>query len=103
MSGRPIKFVGTGEKMHELEQFYPARMADRILGKGDILTLGMFTLDVLEVLDNDDVNTNYTNTTIIIVIVTTISSKTIWRIIVFDSDNLFLIILSIVITYYYYN
>ena len=39
VSGRPIKFVGTGEGMGDLEPFYPERMADRILGKGDVLTL----------------------------------------------------------------
>ncbi len=36
---KPIKFVGTGEKMDALEPFYPARMADRILGMGDIVSL----------------------------------------------------------------
>lgn len=36
---KPIKFVGTGEKMDALDVFYPSRMADRILGKGDIVTL----------------------------------------------------------------
>ena len=36
---KPIKFVGTGEKMDELDVFYPSRMADRILGKGDIVSL----------------------------------------------------------------
>ncbi|HTY11791.1 MAG TPA: signal recognition particle protein [Bacteroidota bacterium] len=36
---RPIKFVGTGEKLDALEQFYPDRMASRILGMGDIVTL----------------------------------------------------------------
>lgn len=35
----PIKFVGTGEKMDKLEVFYPERMASRILGMGDMLTL----------------------------------------------------------------
>ncbi len=35
----PIKFVGTGEKMEALEPFYPDRMASRILGMGDVLTL----------------------------------------------------------------
>ena len=39
VSGRPIKFVGTGEKMDALEPFYPDRLAGRILGKGDVLTL----------------------------------------------------------------
>ncbi|MCK9410092.1 MAG: signal recognition particle protein [Bacteriovoracaceae bacterium] len=37
--GKPIKFVGTGEKMDALEQFYPDRMASRILGMGDIVSL----------------------------------------------------------------
>ncbi|MGB0915408.1 MAG: signal recognition particle protein, partial [Crocinitomicaceae bacterium] len=36
---KPIKFVGTGEKMDALDVFYPARMAGRILGKGDIVSL----------------------------------------------------------------
>ena len=39
MSGAPIKFVGTGEGMEALEPFYPERMANRILGMGDMLTL----------------------------------------------------------------
>jgi signal recognition particle subunit SRP54 len=37
--GKPIKFVGVGEKMDALEQFYPERMASRILGMGDIVSL----------------------------------------------------------------
>ena len=36
---KPIKFVGTGEKMEALDPFHPARMADRILGMGDIVSL----------------------------------------------------------------
>ena len=36
---KPIKFIGTGEKMDALDIFYPKRMADRILGKGDIVSL----------------------------------------------------------------
>lgn len=36
---KPIKFVGTGEKMEAIDLFYPARMADRILGMGDIVSL----------------------------------------------------------------
>ncbi|GIL65303.1 hypothetical protein Vafri_19095 [Volvox africanus] len=39
VSGKPIKFVGVGEKMEALEPFYPERMASRILGMGDVLTL----------------------------------------------------------------
>lgn len=36
---KPIKFIGVGEKLNELEPFYPKRMASRILGMGDVLTL----------------------------------------------------------------
>jgi signal recognition particle subunit SRP54 len=39
VSGKPIKFVGTGEKTSDLEPFYPARMASRILGMGDVVSL----------------------------------------------------------------
>jgi signal recognition particle subunit SRP54 len=39
VSGKPIKFIGTGEKVDALEPFYPDRIASRILGMGDILTL----------------------------------------------------------------
>lgn len=39
ITGKPIKFIGTGEKLDNLENFYPDRMASRILGMGDILTL----------------------------------------------------------------
>ncbi|MDR1100916.1 MAG: signal recognition particle protein [Clostridiales bacterium] len=37
--GKPIKFIGIGEKLNDLEIFYPERMAKRILGMGDVLTL----------------------------------------------------------------
>ena len=39
VTGRPIKFSGTGEKLEDLEVFHPDRMASRILGMGDVLTL----------------------------------------------------------------
>ncbi len=39
VTGKPIKFVGTGEKMEDIEPFHPDRMASRILGMGDVLTL----------------------------------------------------------------
>ncbi|MGL5687705.1 MAG: signal recognition particle protein, partial [Weissella cibaria] len=39
VTGKPIKFVGQGEKMTDLDIFYPDRMASRILGMGDLLTL----------------------------------------------------------------
>lgn len=39
VTGKPIKFAGTGEKIDDLEQFHPDRMANRILGMGDVLSL----------------------------------------------------------------
>ena len=39
VAGVPIKFIGTGERIDALEQFYPDRLASRILGMGDVLTL----------------------------------------------------------------
>ena len=39
VTGKPVKFVGTGEKLDDLELFHPKRMASRILGMGDVLTL----------------------------------------------------------------
>ncbi len=39
VTGRPIKFVGMGEKLDDIEPFHPERMASRILGMGDVLTL----------------------------------------------------------------
>jgi signal recognition particle subunit SRP54 len=39
VTGRPIKFIGTGEKLDGLEEFHPARVAGRILGMGDIVSL----------------------------------------------------------------
>src|SRR5262249_34757374 len=39
VTGKPIKLIGTGEKIDALEEFYPARIADRILGMGDIVSL----------------------------------------------------------------
>ncbi len=39
VTGKPIKFIGTGEKLENLEDFHPDRMASRILGMGDVLTL----------------------------------------------------------------
>ncbi len=37
--GKPIKFISNGEKLNDLEVFYPERLASRILGKGDIISL----------------------------------------------------------------
>ena len=39
VTGKPIKFIGTGEKMEGIEEFHPERIAGRILGMGDVLTL----------------------------------------------------------------
>jgi signal recognition particle subunit SRP54 len=39
VTGKPIKLIGTGEKLEALEEFHPARIADRILGMGDIVSL----------------------------------------------------------------
>jgi len=39
VTGKPIKFIGMGEKLDQIEPFHPARMASRILGMGDVLTL----------------------------------------------------------------
>ncbi len=39
VTGKPIKYVGMGEKLNELEEFYPDRMAGRILGMGDMMSL----------------------------------------------------------------
>ncbi len=39
VTGKPIKFVGVGEKLDRIEEFHPERMADRILGMGDVVTL----------------------------------------------------------------
>jgi signal recognition particle subunit SRP54 len=47
--GKPIKFVGVGEKIEALEVFHPDRMASRILGMGDVLTLVEKTLEAVDV------------------------------------------------------
>lgn len=39
VTGKPIKFIGTGEKLNEMEAFHPDRMASRILGMGDVLSI----------------------------------------------------------------
>ena len=39
VTGKPIKYVGTGEKLDDIEEFHPGRMASRILGMGDVLSL----------------------------------------------------------------
>ncbi|MCV3728679.1 signal recognition particle protein [Ureaplasma miroungigenitalium] len=44
----PIKFTGTGEKLGSIDDFHPTRMADRILGLGDIMTLAEKAMDVVD-------------------------------------------------------
>ena len=51
ISGKPILYVGMGEKLSDLEQFYPDRMASRILGMGDVMTL---IEKAQQVIDEDD-------------------------------------------------
>ncbi len=48
VSGCPIKFIGVGEKVEKLEAFYPERMASRILGMGDVLTIVEKAQDVMD-------------------------------------------------------
>jgi signal recognition particle subunit SRP54 len=51
ITGKPIKYIGTGEKLDALEPFYPERIASRILGMGDVVTLvekAQTTIDVRE-------------------------------------------------------
>ncbi|MFC3097585.1 signal recognition particle protein [Alteraurantiacibacter palmitatis] len=51
VTGKPIKFAGTGEKLDAIEPFHPARVADRILGMGDIVSL---VERAAEVIDKDE-------------------------------------------------
>ena len=51
VTGRPIKFIGTGEKLDEFEPFHPERMASRILGMGDVVSL---VERAAEAVDEDD-------------------------------------------------
>ncbi len=51
ISGQPIKFVGVGEKVEALQPFYPDRMASRILGMGDVLTLVEKAQEEIDVAD----------------------------------------------------
>src|SRR6266508_2244094 len=49
VTGKPIKLIGTGEKLDALEEFHPARVADRILGMGDIVGLVEKALEHVEI------------------------------------------------------
>jgi len=56
ITGKPILFVGMGEKLSDLEQFYPDRMASRILGMGDVLSLiekAQASIDIDEAKEKD--------------------------------------------------
>ena len=51
VTGKPLKYIGTGEKVEDLEPFYPERIASRILGMGDVVTLvekAQDTIDIVE-------------------------------------------------------
>ena len=48
VTGKPIKFIGVGEKIEDIERFYPERLAGRILGRGDILSLVEKVQEVVE-------------------------------------------------------
>ena len=49
VTGKPIKFIGTGEKLEDLEVFYPERIASRILGMGDVVSLVERAQETIEV------------------------------------------------------
>ncbi|PSN20211.1 signal recognition particle protein [filamentous cyanobacterium CCP5] len=51
ISGKPIKFIGVGEKVEALQPFYPERMASRILGMGDVLTLVEKAQEAVDIAD----------------------------------------------------
>lgn len=51
VSGQPIKFIGVGEKVEALQPFYPDRMASRILGMGDVLTLVEKAQEAVDIAD----------------------------------------------------
>jgi signal recognition particle subunit SRP54 len=48
VTGKPIKFAGTGEKLDAIERFHPARVADRILGMGDVVSLVERAVEVID-------------------------------------------------------
>ena len=57
VSGKPIKFVGVGEKVEALQPFYPDRMASRILGMGDVLTLVEKAQEAVDIADAEKLQT----------------------------------------------
>ncbi len=61
VTGKPIAWVGTGEKLEDFEIFYPERIASRILGKGDILTLIENAQKVIEAEDAKKLEEKFRN------------------------------------------
>lgn len=51
VTGKPLKFIGTGEKIEDLDEFYPERIASRILGMGDVVSLVEKAQEVIETKD----------------------------------------------------
>lgn len=54
ITGKPIKFIGTGEKLDELEPFYPERIVTRILGMGDVVSLVEKAQEVIDVREAEE-------------------------------------------------
>ncbi|KLE35760.1 signal recognition particle protein [Aurantiacibacter luteus] len=54
VTGKPIKFAGTGEKLDAIERFHPARVADRILGMGDVVSLVERAAETIKAEDAED-------------------------------------------------
>ena len=63
VTGKPIKFVSTGEKLEALDIFYPARVADRILGMGDVVSLVEKAQQVIDEKDAKDLKKKILNNT----------------------------------------
>ncbi|WP_269623303.1 signal recognition particle protein [Prochlorococcus marinus] len=63
VSGQPIKFIGTGEKVEALEPFHPERMAGRILGMGDVLTLVEKAQKEVEIADAEQMQRKFQEAT----------------------------------------
>ena len=63
VTGKPIKFVGMGEKLDDFEQFHPERMASRILGMGDVLTLIEKAESAVDLKDSEKLAKKFTENT----------------------------------------
>ncbi len=63
ISGQPIKFIGTGEKVEALQPFHPERMAGRILGMGDVLTLVEKAQKEVEIADAEKMQKKFQDAT----------------------------------------